>query len=386
MVLALLLAGMASQAAAAEAWDGTIAPYQFFPGNLQLDIGAEAGGAVFGANGHGNRNASGVFKLMPRLHRDYDSGLSIGLDASIAVSDPLSRGRYDGDILEKAYGDVRFGLGRLEIGQTDGAAYNLSVTGPKVDPAVSLDDSQTSFFRDPSTGRAFTDVFALRTEIDASSNYAKFAYISPELLGAQLSLSFTPNQSKYGVPFLHAGPHVAGRQVDIWEGAIKYSDQFGPLALSAYGGLAVGRGEHKPAGQEGVSDLGFGARADYTISDDWSVSLGGAWRQSNAYAFQIAHSFQAATTRAQQASTSVNYGSWMLGAEYGDGDAPGVGGAPHLGVTGYQASLGYNFSSSIGIAAGWQRLNYDRSSGNFYNGAPRIGLDAVFLHLNLKTL
>ena len=60
--------------------------------------------------------ASGVAKLMPRLHRDYDSGLSIGLDATLTASDALSRGRYGGDVFEKAYGEVRTGLGRLEIG------------------------------------------------------------------------------------------------------------------------------------------------------------------------------------------------------------------------------------------------------------------------------
>ena len=91
---------------------------------------------------------------------------------------------------------------RSEIGQTDGAAIPLAVTGPKVDAAVSLDDPQTTFFRDPSTGRAFTDIFALRTEIGASSNYAKFAYVSPDLFGAQLALSFTPRSKAVTVcPF-----------------------------------------------------------------------------------------------------------------------------------------------------------------------------------------
>jgi hypothetical protein len=385
MVGALLLGGAAFSAAGAQGWDGTIPPYKLFPGNTELDIGAMAGGALFGANGHGGRNASGVFKLMPRWHRDYDSGLSLGLDATLTASDPLSRGRYGGDVFEKIYGDVRTGLGRLEIGQTDGAAYDLAVTGPKVDEQVSLDNPQTTFFRDPSTGHAFTDIFTLRTEIGASSNFAKFAYISPALFGAQLALSFTPGEGKEVLPFLHAGPHIAGRQVDIWEGAIRYAGDVGPLSLSAYGGLAVGRGEHKPAGQEGVSDLGFGVRADYSVNDAVTFSLGGAWRQSDAHAFQIVRSFAAATTRATQASASLSYDAWTLGVEYGDGNAGQAGGAPHLGLTGSQASLGYNFSSAIGISAGWQRLNYDRGSGLFYNGLPRIGLDAGFLHLNLRT-
>ena len=55
-----------------------------------------------------------------------------------------------------------------------------------------------------------------------------------------------------------------------------YSDDFGPVTLTAYGGAAEGRGEHKLPGQEGVSDLGAGLRADYTVNDDLTLSLGGA--------------------------------------------------------------------------------------------------------------
>ena len=315
--------GRGSFAAAAAAWDGTLRPIGL-PGDAQLEVGGLASGAVFGASGHGGQDASGVVKMMPRLERNYDSGLVLGLNATITASDILSRGRYGGDVFEKAYGDVRTGLGRLEIGQTDGAAYDLSVNGPKVDAQVSLDNPQTTFFRDPSTGHAFTDIFTLRTQIGASSNYAKVTYVSPNLFGAQLALSFTPSEGKDVLPFLHEGPHLAGRQADIWEGALKYSGDVGPVTLSAYGGAAVGRAEHKPAGQEGVSDLGTGVRADYSINDDLSVSLGGAWRQSNAYAFQIARSYQGPTTRARQASASVSYDDWTLGVEYGDGHADAV--------------------------------------------------------------
>ena len=379
-IAGLLLTGLAPAAHAAP-----LPPYRTALGDYALDIGGAAGGALFTANDHQNSDASGVIKLMPRLHRDFDSGLSLGLDATIAASDVLSRGRYGGDVFEKAYGDIRTGLGRVEIGQTDGAAYDLSLTGPKVDAAASMDNPQTTFFRDPSTGHAFSDNFTLRTEIGASSNYAKIAYVSPALFGAQLAVSFTPNQGKEVLPFLHEGPHVAGRQADIWEGALQYSDDIGPISFSAYGGVAVGRAEHKPAGQEGVSDLGAGLRADYPVNDDFTLSLGGAWRQSNAYGFAIARSFQAATTTARQASASATYDDWMLGLEYGDGNAGAVPGAPRLSLTGYEAVLGYSLSNSIQPSIGWQHLTYDRSSGIFYNSAPRIGLDAVFLHLNLKT-
>ncbi len=70
-------------------------------------------GAVFGGDRTNIRPASGgLAKLMPRLHRDYDSGLSLGLDATLTASDPLSRGRYGGEAIEKAFADARTGLGR----------------------------------------------------------------------------------------------------------------------------------------------------------------------------------------------------------------------------------------------------------------------------------
>jgi hypothetical protein len=384
-LLAAMLPAASPMAAWADSWDGVIPAFHANPGDAALDINSLASGAVFTSDAHGAQNVSGAVKAMPRLHRDYDSGLSLGLDATFTASDGLSRGRYGGEVIEKAFGDVHTGLGRLEIGQTDGAAYDLAVTGPKVDDQVSLDNPQTTFFRDPSTRHAFTDIFTLRTEIGASSNYAKLAYLSPALFGVQLALSFTPNQAHDGLPFLHEGPHGADRQADIWEGALKYSDEVGPLTLSAYGGGAFGRAEHKLPGQEGVSDLGAGVRAEYPVNDDLTLAIGEAFRQSNDYAFQVARSFQAGTTRALQVSASATYDSWIAGVEYGDGNAASVAGAPRLELNGYQASVGYQWSSSLQVTTGWQKLIYDRSSGSFYNGAPRIGLDAAFLHLNLKT-
>jgi hypothetical protein len=383
--LVLLLAG--TPAVAQDGESLSLQPYQASLGDAQLSVGGTASGALFDTDLKGQPAASGAVKAMPRLHRDYDSGLSLGLDATLTVSDPLSRGRYGGDFFEKVYGEARTGLGRVEIGETDGAGYDLAVTGPTVDAQVSLDDPQTSFFRDPVTHHAVIDMFALRTEVGASSNYAKIAYVSPALLGLQLALSFTPNQGKDVLPFLHAGPQLAGRQADMWEAGLHYSDDFGPVTLSGYGGVAEGRAEHKLAAQEGVSDLGFGLRADYPVNDDLSLSLGGSYRQSNAYAFDIARSYDDGTTRALHVSTSATYDQWVAGVEYGNGVADsvaqlGVNGA-RLGLNGYQASLGYVLNTNWQITGGWQRLDYARSSGLFFNGAPHLGMDAGFLHLNL---
>src|SRR4029077_10867904 len=175
-------------------------------------------------------------------------------------------------------GSAQTGLGKIEIGITDGAGYGLAVTGPQVDPGVSLNDARTSFFRDPNTHRAVTNMFALRTEVGASSNYAKIAYTSPALFGAQIALSFTPSPGKQ-LSFLNAGPHVPGRQVEFWEGALRYETdldtKWGAVSLALYGAVSESRAEHKRPGQEGISDLGAGLKADYPLDEENTVSLGG---------------------------------------------------------------------------------------------------------------
>jgi hypothetical protein len=381
------LAGLGLAAAsAAPAAAQVFQPLSWPVGDAQLRLGGEAGGALFNPNqpGWSGAQASGDVRLMPELRRDYDSGLGLDLGGTFAAEDPLSRGRYDGDVIERLAGEARTGLGKLEIGITDGAGYDLAVSGPKVDPAVSLDDPRTSFYRDPGSHRAVTDIFALRTQVGASSNYAKFAYSSPSLFGVQIALSFTPTEAKE-LPFLNAGPHLPGRQVDIWEGAVRYETDLGPASLSAYGAFAEGRAEHKGPGQEGVSDLGAGVKADYPLNDDITLSLGGSWRQSNAHAFDVNQSFQGGTTRAGHVSTGVSYRQWMAGLEYGNGVADAVPGAPRLAQNGLEASLGYSVSSSASISSGWQHLVYTRNSGLFFNGLPQLKLDAFYLHVNLKT-
>jgi hypothetical protein len=374
---------LAASPAVAQESSLTLDPYQASVGDADLTLGGMAGGAVLDGDLKGQPAASGVIKAMPRLTRDYDSGLSLGLDATLMKSDPLSRGRYDGDFFEKLYGEARTGLGRVQIGLTDGGAYDLAVTGPKVDVQVSLDDPQTTFFRDPSTRHAATDIFTLRTEVGASSNYAKFTYLSPTLFGVQLGLSFTPSQSREVVPFINQGPAVADRQDDMWEAGLHYSDDFGPVTLTGYGGVVEGQGEHKLPGEEGVSDLGGGLRADYAVNDDWMVSLGGSYRQSNAYAFDIARSDQHGTTHAGFMSADVTYAQWVVGVEYGNGNADGVAGQSQLGLNGYQASLGYVLNRNWEISGGWQKLDYARATGLFFDNAQRLSMDAGFLHLSL---
>ena len=386
LILPVLL--LAAGAAQAQTQTLALAPPAWPVGNAALRLDGEASGALLGPRqpGWSGAQASGAVLFKPSLRRDYDTGLSLGVDAAVALADPLSRGRYDGDAIERLAATARTGLGKFEIGIADGAGYALAVGGPKVDTGVSLEDPRTSFYRDPRDGRAVINLFALRTAVGASSNYAKFVYTSPSLFGATVALSFTPTQGKQ-LPFLNAGPHLPGRQADFWEAALRYETDIGALSLAGYGAVSESRGEHKLPGQEGASDISFGMRGDYPLTDEIKLSLGGSWRQSNAYSFDVDQSWQPSAPRGQHVSAAFSEGDWTLGIEYGNGIAKEVviAGLPRLVLNGAQASLGYRVSPSIDLSGGYQHLTYGRSGGAFFDGSRQLKMDAVYLDLNLHT-
>ena len=381
--LACVLAGPA----AADLTDWSVSPLSVRLANLELRLTGDANGAVFtndqpGFPGLPTTGATGALRFFPSLERDYDSGLIIALKGSIlAFHDRLSNDRYGGDVFEKGYLSVQSGLGTLELGDTDGAAYRLAITGPKVDEKTSIENPEITFFRDPLTGRAFDEIFTVRTEVGSSVNFAKLSYYSPRLFGVQLALSYAPSEGKDVIPFVANGPHVPNRQRNLWEVAANYNGTFGALSVGAYAALAMAGNDARTAGHEGLTDWALGTALDYNLNDDWKISFGGSYRQTNAYAFDLNNVLASGSSRALHASASASYGSWIAGLEFTDGAADGSLGAPSLGVHGYEASLGYVLNSNLQLTTGWQQLRYARSTGVFYTGS-KFDANAYFLHLD----
>jgi len=369
--------------------DWSLQPWTANLANLSVSVGGEAQGTAFSADqpaaaGLDRTGISGEAVLTASLQRDYDSGLTLSLKTAFEVyHDKLSVDNYGGDLVQKVYAQAQTGLGRVELGMTDGAAYALAITGPVVDEATGMDNSNASFFRDPSTGGAVTDIFSLNSAVESSLNYAKVSYYTPRLFGLQLAASYTPSEGKEVIPFLSNGPHVANRQKSIWEAAVSYSDYFGPVSLGFYGGFALAHADAKTAGHAGLTDWGFGSELDYNLNDDIKLALGGAYRHSNTYTFDINDAVAGRQTNSAHLSATLTDGPWIVGGEYGDGTAEGLIGDPVIGVRGYQASVGYVFNANLQATMGWQEMHYSRTVGTFYNGAPRIGMDAVFFHLRL---
>ncbi len=383
--MALAIAGLTTPAGAQ-----TLEPLTLPVGGAELSLGGAARGALFSADQPGSAaDIAGVAKLTARLQQTDDTGLATSLNGTLAVHDRLSFGRYDGDLLEKLYGEARTGLGTVRLGLVDGASAQLAVAGPVADTAVSLNDPSVTFFRD-NAGAAVAGIFTLRTPGGPSSNYAKIEVETPDLsqflgMDVRLALSFAPGEGKNVLPFLAAGPQVAGRQADMWEGAVRYGTSFGSLNVSAYGGASFGRAEHKLPGQEGVSDYAAGLRGDYTVNDALTLSLGGAFHSSNAYAFNINQSLAGATTRIVHLSGGATFEKWSASLEYGSGVAGATAGLSRIGLNGMETQIARTVSDSVLASLGWQHLIYGRDSGTFYDGSRRLSLDAVFVHLSLRT-
>ena len=387
LVLGCGLASSLAAPAAADWANWSVSPLSIRAGNLDFRLGGDANGAVFTNDqpsflGLDTSGATGALRFFPSVERDYDSGLIIALRGSIlAFHDRLSNDRYGGDVFEKGYLTVQSGLGTIELGDTDGAAYRLAITGPKVDEKTSIENPEITFFRDPLTGRAFDEVFTVRTEVGSSVNFAKLSYFTPRLFGVQLALSYAPSEGKDVIPFVANGPHVANRARNLWELAANYNGNFGALAVGAYAALSMAHNDARTAGHEGLTDWALGTALEYNLSDDWKISFGGSYRQTNAYAFSLNNVLSNGSTRALHASTSATYDSWIAGVEFTDGTADGSLGAPTLGVHGYEASLGYVLNSNLQLSGGWQQLRYARSTGVFYTG-PKFDANAYFLHLD----
>lgn len=391
LIAATCVFSLVSLSADAADWsDWSLSPYTGQIGNIDYSLGGLVQGSVFGtsqpsAAGLDKWGATGAASINARLERDYDSGLSLALKGTFQIyHDHLSGDNYGSDLVQKVYGSIQTGLGHVDIGMTDGAGYALAITGPVVNPEVTIDNSNATFFPDPSTGAAFVNVFALNSAVESSLNYAKISYYTPRLFGLQIGASFTPSEGKDVIPFLNPGPLVPDRQTNMWELALNYSDNFGPVMLGVYSALSVAHDDAKTPGHKGLTDWAVGTEVDWNVNDDVKWSVGGAFRKADTYAYKINNALDGGATTSLHLSSTVTYGSWVAGVEFGEGNSDGLLIAPTLHNHAYLVDVAYSVNTNLQLSAGWEKLNYTRNVGLFYNGAPRIAMDAEFLHAVLS--
>src|ERR1700687_1092399 len=255
-VTALLAAHVASTAAAAAETSFlanalALDPPEFQLGDLEIRLGGIAAGALFTSSqsggparvgGYDAAGVSGLTAANIRVQRTLDNGIVFGGRGEFLLyHDDLSSDKYGNDTVERLYLFVQTGFGRAEIGEQDGAAYTLGLVGPLPDEQVSLEKNRNiSLFRNPVTGRDFGAFFRQQTNVQSSSNYAKFNYVSPRLFGIQVGAAFTPEVVRSPLPYTGNPNNGPNRQTNLWEVAASYTGYLSSVALRLSGGLAHG--------------------------------------------------------------------------------------------------------------------------------------------------
>ena len=128
------------------------------------------------------------------VQRILDNGMILGAHGDFLLfHDALSGDNYNDHGVEHAYLFAQTGFGRVELGENDGAAYNLGVAGPTVDDHVTLENPDTSLFRDPVTDNDFSSFLHQVTPSGRCPPISrKLTYLPPRLFGIQLGVSYAP--------------------------------------------------------------------------------------------------------------------------------------------------------------------------------------------------
>lgn len=362
-------------------------PIQWEFDNTEVRIGGNVGGALYTASqeggpgfpdGYENSGASALVEGNLRIQRTFDTGLVLGARSDVLIyRDRLSNDNYDNDTVQRLYVFLQTGFGRVEVGQADGAAHTLGLTGPIVDERVSLENRNVSLFRDPTTGDNFAEFFEQITTVQSSSNYAKISYTTPRLFGIQLGAAFTPQAVRTPLPFTGNPSDAPNQQRAIWEIAASYTGYFSGWAVGVTGGFAHGRLMNRTPGHDNLVDWAIGTQLAYTV-DDAKISFGGAYRGTNAHLLNIEEVRDDSRSRMVQLSTTFDKPTWLAGVEFSHADIDGL---DAYTINGFQVAAGYKVNANMQLSIGWQYQDYSRSGGLFYNGRSSINMNAAFLSL-----
>ena len=367
----------------------SIEPLQWDIGDYQIRLGLDAGGALFASDqsggpafsDHNVNRGSAAASGNVRVQRTLDNGMVLGLGGDFLLyHDKFSGDLYGNDFVEKLFLFAQTGFGRFELGQVDGAAYTLGLVGPLTNEYVTLENRNISLFRDPITGEDFARFFESIAAVQTSSNFAKINYISPRLFGIQIGASFTPQTVRSPLPFTGNPTSDADQQQSIWEVAASYTGYFSNVAVGLSAGYAGGSLKNRTVGFDDLHDWALGAQFAYMLSDV-RLSLGGAYRESNAYLLEVSSVLAHGSSRVTHISASAEWRNWIAGVEYSLGR---ISGPVDYDVTGYQVSAGYKINDNLQLTGGWQWYTYDRNLGAFYNGSPTIDMNAGFLVLTFQ--
>jgi hypothetical protein len=365
-------------------------PPEFDLGDVTVKLGGFAGGAFFRADQAAKPGDPGSYDIARssaeargniRAQRIFDNGLIVGAGGDFLLyHDRLSGDPYGNDFVEKAFLFVQTGFGRVDFGEQDGVGFTLGLVGPATNQEVTLENRNISLFHDPIAGENFARFFESVAAVQSTSNFAKIDYLTPRLFGIQIGASFTPQTVRAPLPFTGNPSNGPDPQQNIWEVAASYTGYVSNFALGLSAGFAQGSLRDRTPGSDSLYDWALGAQLAYRLSDV-KLSVGGAYRDSNAYLLSVDSVLAQGGTHTTHLSATAEWNKWIAGIEYSLAE---VRGPVDYDISGYQISGGYRLNDNLQITAGWQWYDYRRNLGTFYNGLAGIDMNAGFLAIGYE--
>lgn len=273
------------------------------------------------------------------------------------------------------YWDLR--LGRVQAGLQDGAADILSLGLPSVTRGIRVDSPEiflmgypcnTACSSDPQApGSLFSpNGMQLRTDIHGSDDYLKIMYVSPDLGGLHVAISFAPDGTRD--PGQLFGDDEINEQANIWDFAASYLRTVGEVDLGLSIGYVTGENVNNvnfflPADPGDLEEWGAAAKLGYR---EWTI--GAAWRQTNVMGGGPVvqgigpNVFEDLVTDIWSVGATYETGPWMFGANYVYADADVFFGDQQEG-SGLQFAGAYTIDENIRISAGYQHFEFDGPEG-----------------------
>ncbi len=194
-----------------------------------------------------------------------DNGLSYGVVVEL-LGDVSDSNDNKGVNADETYLYLGGSFGRFEMGSTNGAAQNLTVSTANFARAtggVSGDWYQYVSGR----GVGFIvqpEIFSAGLTTTSGDNTAedanKISYYTPRFSGFQLGASFTPDLGDVGTAAAFSGDSNVGQAETVWDAGLNYTGEFSGVGLAAAATGQFGEGE---ATSDDLRAYNFGLNLSY---------------------------------------------------------------------------------------------------------------------------
>lgn len=322
-----------------------------------------------------------------------DGGGQIGARAAIDVDyatnfDSFLNDAGASNILEEAwfYWDASFG--RIQFGLQDGAADIMGMGIPSVTKSIRVDNPEVFLMGFPCSAFCSTDSQApgslfspngmqLRTDIHGSDDYLKIMYVTPNLSGLHLAVSYAPDGTRNPEDLF--GDDEFNEQAHVWDFGANYLRTIGEVDLGLSIGYVTGENVNNtsPGFLGDLEEWGVGAKLGYR---EWT--LGAAYRQTNVMGggpvttgLFTSNVFEDLYTDLWSVGTTYETGPWMFGVNYVYANAELFFGDEQEG-SGLQFAGAYTIDENIRVSAGYQHFEFDGPNNSCQTDEGGIGFPA----------